>query len=390
MEIRHLKDRMIRKCQRLATPPGAQTHAQAADVSFRTVYAPPDFRLKEMEKYLKTQETKPRKGHQQDGRHLALSPQQYPSDVPLTPPRPSDYPGHALSPDSASPRTPDLGRSPLQGGHRPLSPVTFEGGYTPDPQFPIPEPHDPLVYEDHPPSPPAVPPESVPLDLHELPDPGPPQPGDYTPNTYTEQRMLSPEPLPVPYRGSRSFSPLPGEDAAGGFASFGDLIAPLPALDPALTPELTPVASPEPPPVVVPIPDLDLEAALETDSVGPLPERPLVRRRSSLKRRDSGSRLSLNGSVRGVSFAMDLSRTEMVARDVEVAANELNELRETYRSQLARIRQERQSIADTLAQLHLQEESLRKQEDSLHATYQALDEKELQYRNKGRCLMWFT
>ena len=49
IEIRHLKDRMIRKCQRISrvsapAPPGTP---------FRDLYAPNDFRLKEMEKWLK-------------------------------------------------------------------------------------------------------------------------------------------------------------------------------------------------------------------------------------------------------------------------------------------------------------------------------------------------
>ncbi|KAI6162157.1 hypothetical protein EDD17DRAFT_1819415 [Pisolithus thermaeus] len=54
VDIRRLKDRMIRKCQRLA-----QTYSgdnQAARVPFRTLHAPPDFRLKEMEKWIRLQE----------------------------------------------------------------------------------------------------------------------------------------------------------------------------------------------------------------------------------------------------------------------------------------------------------------------------------------------
>lgn len=54
LDIRRLKDRMIRKCGRLSrvwggTKPGAGT-------LFRTVYAPADFRLKEMEKWIRYQE----------------------------------------------------------------------------------------------------------------------------------------------------------------------------------------------------------------------------------------------------------------------------------------------------------------------------------------------
>lgn len=59
LHIRHLKDRMIRKCQRisrLATP----AVASGASAAFRIVHAPPDFRLKEMERWLRDQEPRGR------------------------------------------------------------------------------------------------------------------------------------------------------------------------------------------------------------------------------------------------------------------------------------------------------------------------------------------
>ncbi|KAG5352264.1 hypothetical protein C0989_003012 [Termitomyces sp. Mn162] len=49
LEIRHLKDRMIRKCQRLAKVPLMRPAGEAIDLSFLTIVAPSDFRLKEME-----------------------------------------------------------------------------------------------------------------------------------------------------------------------------------------------------------------------------------------------------------------------------------------------------------------------------------------------------
>ena len=51
LQIRHLKDRMVRKCIKLAKsspPPGTSTS--------HTIIAPPDFRLKEMEKWFKEQQ----------------------------------------------------------------------------------------------------------------------------------------------------------------------------------------------------------------------------------------------------------------------------------------------------------------------------------------------
>ncbi|KAG1833746.1 hypothetical protein EV424DRAFT_1532597 [Suillus variegatus] len=49
LEIRHLKDRMIRKCQRLAHSYSASK--PSAKVPFLSIHAPLDFRLKEMEKF---------------------------------------------------------------------------------------------------------------------------------------------------------------------------------------------------------------------------------------------------------------------------------------------------------------------------------------------------
>ncbi|KAF5313044.1 hypothetical protein D9619_003550 [Psilocybe cf. subviscida] len=58
MEIRHLKDRMIRKCQKLAktSMPVAKTSTRADTFSFQTFVAPTDFRCKEMEKWFREQQ----------------------------------------------------------------------------------------------------------------------------------------------------------------------------------------------------------------------------------------------------------------------------------------------------------------------------------------------
>ena len=54
LDIRRLKDRMIRKCQRLAHSYSANN--LVARVPFLTLHAPSDFRLKEMEKWIRHQE----------------------------------------------------------------------------------------------------------------------------------------------------------------------------------------------------------------------------------------------------------------------------------------------------------------------------------------------
>lgn len=58
MEIRHLKDRMIRKCKKLAktTLPMSKRSSRDDSFSFQTFIAPTDFRVKEMEKWFRDQQ----------------------------------------------------------------------------------------------------------------------------------------------------------------------------------------------------------------------------------------------------------------------------------------------------------------------------------------------
>lgn len=103
----------------------------------------------------------------------------------------------------------------------------------------------------------------------------------YEGNQYADERTFSPAPIPVPFRTSRAL----------------DTLHEHPLEHALLTDEGTPLP-------------LDAEPLVQP------PQRTLVRRRSSLKRKDSSGRLSASG---GVAFAMDYSRTEMVAREVEIA-----------------------------------------------------------------------
>lgn len=58
MEIRHLKDRMVRKCKKLAktTLPISKKSSRDDSFSFQTFIAPADFRVKEMEKWFRDQQ----------------------------------------------------------------------------------------------------------------------------------------------------------------------------------------------------------------------------------------------------------------------------------------------------------------------------------------------
>ena len=57
MEIRHLKDRMVRKCKKLAKTMLPVSKKSSRDgFSFQTFIAPADFRVKEMEKWFRDQQ----------------------------------------------------------------------------------------------------------------------------------------------------------------------------------------------------------------------------------------------------------------------------------------------------------------------------------------------
>ncbi|KAG7099106.1 hypothetical protein E1B28_000979 [Marasmius oreades] len=56
LEIRHLKDRMVRKCQKLSSIIPPRKHSRNEPFTFQTIVAPADFRLKEMEKWFRQQQ----------------------------------------------------------------------------------------------------------------------------------------------------------------------------------------------------------------------------------------------------------------------------------------------------------------------------------------------
>ncbi|KAG6890434.1 hypothetical protein C0995_008788 [Termitomyces sp. Mi166 len=67
LEIRHLKDRMIRKCQRLAKAPPTRPSREAVGLSFQTIVAPSDFRLKEMERWFLEQHARAQQKRHEKG-----------------------------------------------------------------------------------------------------------------------------------------------------------------------------------------------------------------------------------------------------------------------------------------------------------------------------------
>ncbi|KAI0275104.1 hypothetical protein BC834DRAFT_927771 [Gloeopeniophorella convolvens] len=410
VHIRHLKDRMIRKCQRLGRM--AQTPSGAA-AAFRVVHAPVDFRLKEMERWLRDQE--PRVKSTKEVRR--------PPSADTTGTRTqSAQSGYAPS-STRSPRTSRVSTSaaPPQrvSSTRAPGPVkrrasgsTRSSGYVdsrtsneslrqrPPAQLQTPAhipPHHTYlspVTEEH----------SVSTPQHAaLPNPF----GD-TPQHATEADafasaaaaradVISPDPLPHLYRPPSMHMPM-AEMAAmlGGMPE--PVVEPLP--DPA-PPSPPPDMMPEP--VVESFPPADPamhgmpEPMLDPDQpiLGGRP--PLVRRRSSLKQ---GGRFNANGTPKVVSWAMDrdwadhMTKFDHMVYAAEFASSELEEERRRFQEEISGVQSLRQTLASALERLrlesdtlHREEMALREHEERMVASFESLKAKEAHYKEKVQAIV---
>ena len=91
MEIRHLKDRMIRKCQKIAktSQPNARIAGASDTFVFQTFVAPADFRVKEMEKWFREQQRRTITAAANASRRLPAAIQSSRSTYEVTPAGPS-------------------------------------------------------------------------------------------------------------------------------------------------------------------------------------------------------------------------------------------------------------------------------------------------------------
>jgi len=299
--IRHLKDRMIRKCQRLSR----MTHTPGTvPAAFRIVHTPPDFRLKEMERWLRDQE--PRGKSTKEVRRQ-------PSVETANTHSQSSHPAYAHGQSSRSPRMPRIPTSPAQRGSSTRAPGTLRrqgsgssrsSNYVesrpsaeslrqrPSAHTQTVTPHIPYlspVVEERTESPP--PPNTV------LPNPFGDTPQraaeeqEFTDASSVRPNVISPDPLPHLYRPPSMLAPLVGSPEAV-VEPVLNMPVPEPFLETFLPtePGLTP-GMPEP--MLPPDPEQPIAG----------PSRPqLVRRRSSLRQ---NGRTSANGTPKVVSWAMD-------------------------------------------------------------------------------------
>ncbi|KAH9837217.1 uncharacterized protein C8Q71DRAFT_591279 [Rhodofomes roseus] len=382
LQIRHLKDRMIRKCQRLAKE-SAPTGKPAPRTMFFTVHAPPDYRLKEMERWFREQ-----------GAHFGSDVAQGHSRTPYCcnkcmPPAHTNHQGTLSRKPSAQAyrHGPPPDRVPARRGDSTTHTTTTLLNSSPPPgQHPRRQP--PPGYKTS---------GRVPAVVRD--------PDHASPHRKTTERRRSagsdvstgtrsarlnaksPDPLPIPFRMHDPNEEPPFVDSP----------------DDSLEDEL-PSTSPEPeaPHEAAPLPALNgqlptiHEASEGQASVaGEDAQRPIPRRRSSLKRAGSISRLSIASQTKSVAWAMDrdwieqMSQYMKTANEAEVLVHELEELRSDYHKEVDAMKRMCRGVSEAserlrleMEKLHRDEEAVRKQEDRLLHTIEQLERKETQFRDK--------
>ncbi|KAH9944327.1 uncharacterized protein BXZ73DRAFT_87244 [Epithele typhae] len=393
MEIRHLKDRMIRKCSRLSRD-AQPKDKPVARVMFQTLHAPPDFRLKEMERWFKLQGGDAASVTVPTAERAPPPPApavQYCRDCPecmAHQARAQAYSRQASVRRMPSPGKPSPGRSPERGmrrsapsssAHPPSHPkqtpparqeARSRGGHVRHASVPVP------AVNGHPPRP-AEGRKSA----------------EYLRVDRAERAQArSPDPVPIPYR-TRPTSPSPEREVSTPSTSSPDhQVLDLPATtrspnaspSPDDTPSYTPPKGSSPNGLPTIHEDLEHE-----------PHRPVVRRRSSLKKRDSMSKLSVASQSKSVAWAMDkdwedqLTEYFKVTNDAEVLAIQLDQLRVTYRNEMETMQMLRQKIEQShdiiireTELLHQNQTAMREQEDRIVMAHNTLEDKHDELQQK--------
>ncbi|TFY79657.1 hypothetical protein EWM64_g4362 [Hericium alpestre] len=413
LEIRHLKDRMIRKCQRLSR---STAPVPGVTASFRILHAPPDFRLKEMERWMKNEDT---------GR----SNRKHPVEAVRTPTRsqspaasvcsqcgPRASQAHSNHSHTSSARSSRISqgsrtsvsqrlptRNPASGKRRASvsSQSTFTHSHSSNerlrqPAFASAQDKfsylSPVVEERSERSVQATPVADA-----------PPLPNPYgeTPESMAEQQqqrqqqraeeyaeqqraeeaaqrehVISPDPLPHPYRPPSAMQP------------FGSLAMPEPITMPrAEVPNFGGSELSSVPPSLPPKED--------GEEAGPS-GRPIPRRRSSLKQ--PSTRLERASKV--VSWAMDNDWTDQmlkfnhIVHAAESAGDDLDEARRKFKDEIADVKDLRSNITLALErlrlqteQLELEERALHEHEDKLTSSFERLEEKEGRYKSTVKAVL---
>lgn len=417
LQIRHLKDRMIRKCQRLsrtAHTPGT------VPTAFRIVHAPADFRLKEMERWLRDQESrgKSTKEVRRQPSVETTNSQSQASNPTYAPAQPSRSSRTPRVPTSSAP--PQRGPSTRAPGslRRHGSGSTRSSNYV-DSRASAESPRQrPTVY------PQTIPPRTPYLSPVVEERTESPQPSTVLTNPYgeTPQRAAEESTLTTPEMRANAVSPDPLPHLyrpPSMLAPMGDLVAVM------MSGAQDPMMESAQPPLVQGMPEPFAESFMPTEPMAPgMPEpavsgvpdqpitghRPIVRRRSSLKQ--NGGRSSANGTPKMVAWAMDrdwadyLTRFDHVVYAAEFAGwshslrccwiltsgagSELEEARQKFQEEISSVRNLRLTVTDALERLRLESDTLLREETALRAheervvaSFELLKEKEANYKERG-------
>ncbi|CCL99039.1 uncharacterized protein FIBRA_01048 [Fibroporia radiculosa] len=393
LEIRHLKDRMIRKCQRMARA-SAPAGKQPARSTFFTVHAPPDFRVKEMERWFRTQGanfTDDTKGGAQAATSYCCS---------KCGPLPSQSGSHVHRRGPSPPRRQTTARAPLD--RAPIRRVDSVSQTTTllNPS-PPPQPQKQIQRQAHKSH---VRAQSASVSKGTTRIPSVVREADRHPPTRSKSvdrkrsassvvstqshagrlSAKSPDPLPIPFRTHD-----PELDIPFVSDSPSTLAEELPDVSDAPLPMAEPSPSP---PNGTTLPTIHEGSEVGADDTA---RRPLPRRRSSLKKSNSISRLSVGSVTKSVAWAMDrdwieqMSKYMKAANEAEVLGHELEELRTGYHAEVKAMRLLCQNVSEAserirqeMDKLHRDEEDVRKHENKLLFTIDQLEKKETQFREK--------
>jgi hypothetical protein len=342
MQIRHLKDRMVRKCHRLSRTSSSKKPSKGEPLTFQTVLAPADFRVREMEKWFREQQRRTGMiaARSEPVRAISMNERSYVS---------------ALTPSE------EFGQLPSSGRYRSLpsssrKPLPITQAWSDSRVKPIPPPTTPTVRSEL---------------SHQL---GPSQ--SYPPaqsEMAAQHRQpaapFSPPALPILLRSQRcALEDEFQQQASGvGLSTFSNMA----------------VRGSNPP-----------DSSSEDSATAPQPdgatgEHVVRRRRSCIKR------ASIGEITKSVSWADEpdwesrISRYTNAAKDAQRSGRKWEEIREIYLEQMSSLDSLQDQVSQGLANLlieseHLErvEKTISQQREALRATFQDLEQKQSLFQSK--------
>ncbi|KAI0052851.1 hypothetical protein FA95DRAFT_1674875 [Auriscalpium vulgare] len=413
LEIRHLKDRMIRKCQRLAPS------APRGSAMYRIIHASPDFRLREMEKWLKDREggRSTKEATRKESVDTMRTRSQSPAPSGYTHATRSTHTPRSSRHSQASTTTRNPPSQRVSNSRRRASVSPRSTIYTESLTSTGSQRHSPTTAPRNPYLSPVVEESTIPTPSSpHRPSTPPPLPNPYgdTPsaeryaaavaaatgveNPEPRPDVTSPEPLPYLYRPPSVHMP-PSMMQTLGIPPLPDLSQPASTMMEMPVPESAMIM---PEPTVPPIEGPMSYGGSELSSAAPSPPSEAaegVAPRHTLTRRRSSLRQTAGRSGKVVSWAMDRDWTDMTKFDhivyaAEAAGEELDHARHKFQEEISGIKDLRTNISVALERLRIETEKLqieetvlRQKEETMTASFDRLKEKERNYKHKVHAVL---